>query len=317
MPSQDQTTAKTNGHTIYTPGSSSKPMQGSTWQISYGDGSSASGVVCTDTVQIGPITINNQAVEEAQKADSSFLAANGSDGLLGLAFDTINTVKPNPVNTPVQNMIAQGDIKADSEVFTCYLASYKDKSESSFYTFGAIDQTFANGKTFEYIPVDSSQGFWQWTCPTMTINGTDQSLATSVSILDTGTTLCLLSDADCQKIYSGWGTNDQQAGGYVFPADTPLSKMPTLTFKWGNTTVTFQKEYFAYNTVQGSNNVFGSIQSSGGIGMNIFGDAFLHNTYVVSQSTALHLSVLTAISAQVWDVSKPQLGMIEIATNDQ
>jgi hypothetical protein len=33
------------------------------------------------------------------------------DGLLGLAFGTLNGVKPNKVKTPVENMIAQGDIK--------------------------------------------------------------------------------------------------------------------------------------------------------------------------------------------------------------
>jgi hypothetical protein len=51
---------------------------------------------------------------------------------LGLAFGSINTVKPTPVKTPVENMIAQNDIPQSAELFTCYLGSIKDANESSF-----------------------------------------------------------------------------------------------------------------------------------------------------------------------------------------
>lgn len=38
-------------------------MSGSTWQIEYGDGSSASGVVGTDDVNLGGLIIKNQVRE--------------------------------------------------------------------------------------------------------------------------------------------------------------------------------------------------------------------------------------------------------------
>jgi hypothetical protein len=47
--------------------------------------------------------IKNQAVECATQV-SSALYSGGGDGLLGLALDMLNSVKPNPVPTPVQNM---------------------------------------------------------------------------------------------------------------------------------------------------------------------------------------------------------------------
>lgn len=115
----------------------------STWQISYGDGSSASGTVGTDNVTIGGLTIKNQAVELAKTLSTEF-ASDSSDGLLGLAWPTINTVKPTPVATPVENMITQDDIPSNMELFTAYLGSWRDTADpdkgQSFYTFGFIDQ---------------------------------------------------------------------------------------------------------------------------------------------------------------------------------
>ncbi len=62
-----------------------KTSPGEKWSITYGDGSSASGNVVTDVVNIGGITVQNQAVELAQKMSSEFQSGAG-DGLLGLAF---------------------------------------------------------------------------------------------------------------------------------------------------------------------------------------------------------------------------------------
>lgn len=133
-------------HTIFDPSQSStfNNVPGSTWSISYGDQSTASGTVGTDIVTIGGLTIQNQAVELANKLSTQFIQDSGSSGLLGLAFGQLNTVKPTPVQTPVENMITQNDISADMELFTAYLGSWRDAAEpdqgKSFYTFGYIDQ---------------------------------------------------------------------------------------------------------------------------------------------------------------------------------
>ena len=96
------------GTTYSIPSKSStfKKMTGSTWKISYGDSSSASGDVGTDNVTIGGLTIKNQAIELAKKMSQQFVESTG-DGLLGLAWGSINTVVPTPVQTPVENMITQ------------------------------------------------------------------------------------------------------------------------------------------------------------------------------------------------------------------
>ena len=106
------TTSKNlQGHTVYNPNKSStaKVASGLTWNIRYGDGSSAStdhlllycvvvwkltcmgvtgGNVYTDTIKLDTLSIPGQAVEVATKLSSSFLSSKGSDGLLGLAFPT-------------------------------------------------------------------------------------------------------------------------------------------------------------------------------------------------------------------------------------
>ena len=102
-----QSSGTSSGHTIFDSSKSStwKLSSGETWQIQYGDGSTASGDVGTDVLNVGGLVIEGQAIEEAEKLSASFQSGSG-DGLLGLAFGSINTVKPKPVQTPVENMIS-------------------------------------------------------------------------------------------------------------------------------------------------------------------------------------------------------------------
>lgn len=62
-----------------------KPSDGQHWNITYGDGSSASGTVGTDVVSIGGVEVKNQAVELANKLSPEFQQSAG-DGLCGLAW---------------------------------------------------------------------------------------------------------------------------------------------------------------------------------------------------------------------------------------
>ena len=78
-------------HSIYDSASSntSRPLN-ATWSISYGDGSSANGDVYTDVVSVGGAVVQSQAIELASNVSSDFLSDFSNDGLLGLAFDSIN-----------------------------------------------------------------------------------------------------------------------------------------------------------------------------------------------------------------------------------
>ncbi len=93
--------------TIFDPAKSDsfQLLKGQTWNISYGDGSFAAGVVGTETVNIGGATVTSQAVELATKVAKSFTQDTDNDGLVGLAFSQLNTVQPQPVNTFLDNVL--------------------------------------------------------------------------------------------------------------------------------------------------------------------------------------------------------------------
>jgi hypothetical protein len=77
------------------------------WDVQYGDGSSASGLVGYDDVQIGNLTIAKQAVQVAQNFVGKQFRDGTADGIFGLAFGHINSVRPQPVKTVLESMIEQ------------------------------------------------------------------------------------------------------------------------------------------------------------------------------------------------------------------
>jgi hypothetical protein len=281
--------SKGSGHSIFNSSKSStfKTKSGSSWKISYGDGSSASGTVGTDNVTIGGLTIKNQAVELANQMSTEFQQGTG-DGLLGLAWPAINTVTPTPVATPVENMITQEDIPQSAELFTAKLGSWRDVNDpdkgDSFYTFGYIDQdtVTASGQEIAYTPVDNSQGFWMFDSTSATVNGTTIDQSGNTAIADTGTTLALVSDATCKAIYDAIPNSqyDSTQQGYVFPSNTTADQLPVVTFAVGNTQFTVQKEDLAFADA-GNGMVYGGIQSRGSMTFDILGDTFLKSIYAI------------------------------------
>ena len=124
-------------HHAYNPSKSStyQKADGQAWKIGYGDGSSASGDVGTDIVNIGGLIIKHQAIEMAKEMSKQF-SAGTCDGLLGLGFKSINTITtdgtPDPQPTPVDNMISQADIPKEAELFTsCFYCERDDVPSES------------------------------------------------------------------------------------------------------------------------------------------------------------------------------------------
>jgi hypothetical protein len=95
--SEELPSAQQSGHSVYHPSDNATKMSGYSWSISYGDGSNARGDVYRDTVSIGGITARSQAVEAAQHISRQFLQDQNNDGLLGLAFSSINTGKSDDI----------------------------------------------------------------------------------------------------------------------------------------------------------------------------------------------------------------------------
>ncbi|KAJ7121952.1 acid protease [Mycena crocata] len=273
--SSELTGVSKTGHHVYNPAKSkTATKQGnSTWSISYGDGSSASGNVYLDTVTIGGVSVPKQAVELAERMSRQFSSGEGSDGLLGLAWPAINTVSPKPVKTPVQNMIDQKIIA--KPLFTVKL----DRGDNAgFYSFGEIDTTVTSNP-ITYTPVDNSRGFWMVPSTSYTLNGKTIERTDNTAILDTGTTLALIDDEAVSEIYGAieGAKFDQNQGGWMYPAS---SKVPDVAFAIGDTMYTLNAVDFPYGEAE-DGYVFGGVQSRGTNPFDILGDIFLKSVYVV------------------------------------
>ncbi|KAK3937028.1 peptidase [Diplogelasinospora grovesii] len=269
--STDTPRSEVNGQTVYDASSSSsaKRLSGATWKISYGDGSSSSGIVYLDTVTVGGLTVSRQAVEAAKQVSSSFSRDTSSSGLLGLAFSSINTVSPNQQKTFFDNAMPH----LDAPLFTADLKHNADGR----YNFGYIDKSAYTG-SISYTPVDNSQGFWGFTA---TVDGTDVT-----GIADTGTTLIYLPDSIVTSYYSqvSGARYDSSNAGYIFPCG---SSMPDFSFNvggggGGGGTVTVPGSYVNFApTDQTGQTCFGGLQSDSSIGISIFGDIALKAAFVV------------------------------------
>ena len=225
LPSSSQ-----KGHTIYDPTksttfSNSLP-QGSHFNISYGDGSSASGPVGVDQMDIGGATVAAQAIGLPNVVAQSFVTDSSSNGLVGLAFSKLNTIRPTQQKTFFDNVLPDLTLP----VFTAQLKS----GQVGAYEFGAIDNTAFTGQ-LSTAAVDPSNGFWEVDSASFAVQGVQgtSQIANGKAIIDTGTSLMLVPNA---MVTAYWSTvtgaqSSQQAGGVIFPCNT---KLPDLQVAIGD-----------------------------------------------------------------------------------
>lgn len=124
--SSDTSASQVKGQTLYKPSgsSSAKRLDGQKWSIHYGDNSTSSGIVYSDVVTIGGVSVENQAVESAQQVSESFSSDKQNSGLLGLALDKGNTVRPSKQKTWFSNIMP----RLSEPLFTVRLRHQASKS---------------------------------------------------------------------------------------------------------------------------------------------------------------------------------------------
>ncbi|KAJ8117162.1 hypothetical protein OPT61_g1587 [Boeremia exigua] len=266
-----QASSQLSGHDYYKV-DASKLKSGYSWKISYGDGSGASGKVYADTVTVAGVTATSQAVEAATSVSAAFSQDSDTDGLLGLAFSTINTVSPTRQNTwfdTVKSSLAK-------PLFAVNLKYHA----AGTYDFGFIDSAKYTG-AITYVNVDSSQGFWGFSATGYSV-GTAAAVKSSIAgIVDTGTTLIYIDAAIAKAYYSkvSGAKIDNTQGGYVFPCSATL---PNFSITVGGVAQTVPGKFINYAPLSsGSATCFGGIQTNEGIGFTIFGDIFLKSKYVI------------------------------------
>ncbi|KAF2682064.1 acid protease [Lentithecium fluviatile CBS 122367] len=266
-------------HTAFDPAKSAsfKVMQGAQWKITYGDGSGAAGTVGTDTVTIGGVTVQNQAVETANQVSQSFVRDTNTDGLVGLAFSTLNTVNDGTKKTPQKTFFDNVMNDLDQPVFTADL----DPDGTGVYEFGKIDQTKFTGE-MAWIPVNASSGFWQFpSAKFMVGNQTFNNPSASQAIADTGTSLLLVDQQVADTYYSqvrGAQLN-QQVGGFIYPCGAAL---PDMAVAIGDSYMAvIPGNAITFATVDQANTTcFGGVQGNQGAGLQIYGDTMFKAQFV-------------------------------------
>ncbi|KAK2598461.1 hypothetical protein N8I77_011875 [Diaporthe amygdali] len=276
--SSDTPASQVSGQKIYTPGqsSTSKQLDGASWKITYGDGSGASGIVYTDVVTVGGVSVPNQAVEAATTVAGSFSQDAASSGLLGLAMDSINTVQPRAQKTFFSNAMAN----LAMPLFTANLK----QGEPGNYNFGFVDQTEFTGN-INFVPVNASQGFWAFNSEGFTVgNGQAQDFPHQ-AIADTGTTLMLVADEMVEAYYAQVPSaqNNAQIGGFVFDCNATL---PSLTANIGGFQVAIPGSIIRFapadtDSFDTATACFGGVQSNTGLPFAIYGDIFLKAAFTV------------------------------------
>ncbi|KHN94407.1 secreted aspartic proteinase precursor [Metarhizium album ARSEF 1941] len=271
--SAETPSGEVQGQTLYHPASSStaRLLGGLRWNITYEDGSSSSGDVYSDVVAVGGLQVKGQAVESAQQVSAEF-TGDAASGLLGLAFGSLNTVYPTKQKTFFDN--AQASLAAP--LFTANLNHDADGK----YNFGYIDASEHTG-SITYTAVDNSQGLWGFTATGYAVGDDEPNYRPIPGIADTGTSLLLLDDDTVRAYYAqvSGSQYDSSQGGYTFGCGASL---PDFTFGVEDSSITIPGAYMNYCPTDDSGSTcFGGIQSSAGIGLNIFGDVALKAALVV------------------------------------
>jgi hypothetical protein len=153
------------------------------------------------------------------------------------------------------------------------------------YNFGYINASAYTG-SITYVAVNTNPGYWTFTSSGYGIGSGTFSSTSVTGIADTGTTLLYLPAAVVKAYYAKvtGAANSNTYGGWVFACTATL---PSFTFGVGTARITIPADFLNYGVVEdGSSTCFGGLQSSVGIGINIFGDVALKSAFVVFNGAA-------------------------------
>ncbi|KAK4121413.1 acid protease [Parathielavia appendiculata] len=301
-----------------------KLAEAKTWQIQYGDGSSASGIVGTDLLTVGGLVIKDQAIEVATDMSAEFAKETTMDGLLGLAFGKINTIQsngePDPQPTVVENMISQEDIPKNASLFTSALYSSRDPTEQSFYTFGWIDQDLVkeSGEDIHWTNVNANDGFWMFKSEKASVNDKVISLVGNNAIADTGTTLALVSDVVCEALYAQipGAEYSEQYQGYTIPKDISVEDLPELSIAVGGQHFKVQKHDLLF-AMADDKVWYGGVQSRGENPFDILGDSFLKSIYAIWDLGHKRFGAVPKLEKVVSNGASPKLKSVgDLAVHD-
>ncbi|KAG0264618.1 hypothetical protein BG011_006464 [Mortierella polycephala] len=258
--------------------SSTFKKDGRSWKIKYGDESNASGILGSDIVNVGGISVR-QTVGLATYESEQF-GSSPEDGLFGLGFNTIESVSG--VETFLDNAIAASALT--QPVVSVFLPSFRrNGGEGGEYLFGAIDSSKYTGE-LTYIDV-SKRGYWQIPMDDITFNGQSIGQA-SEGIVDTGTTLVIIGTAAAEAVHNNipgavFRPETINESAYWTVPCTLKTSTDNVGFTLGGKTFDVPLADVAYEALNdGSKDCYSGIQG-GQDNLWILGDVFIKNNYCV------------------------------------
>ncbi|KAF7378460.1 Peptidase A1 domain-containing protein [Mycena sanguinolenta] len=269
-------------------------LPGYTFNISYLDGSGVSGVVGTDQVTIGGLTVTGATLGAANLGPST--PSTFKAGLIGMERGSMS-VKNSTGNSVTRNTWMQ-NIAASlpSPIFAVYLPWGSGAAQSSI-DFGYIDSSKYTG-TLSTVPLMSGTAKWQFTSTSFYVNGVHYSVTTTTSgkaLIDTGTTLLLVYPEIAAAFYAAVPGAYQDSGEWVFPCST--TTFPTLTLDVGGVQapVSHEINWGPWATfANGTKICDGGIQTTSRTTMT-FGDVFLASNYVVFNDAASTIQIANIV----------------------
>ncbi|KAG8952204.1 hypothetical protein FRC04_004911 [Tulasnella sp. 424] len=246
--------------------------------IAFGDGSTADGVISSETVAIGNLGVQNQPFAVITQASKGFDGPNS--GLMGLAFPTLAQTGATPW---FMNLANQGALA--SNVVSFYLS--RQGADGSELCVGCIDGAKFTGQP-EYFPLtpgNASQAYWDIPTQGFTYNGQLVTQAMTATI-DSGTSLIYLPPSQANAVYSKIPGAQPASDGrhYTFPCAN-VASLGTIGMMFPNSNTVFNINPTQFNAGvmdEAAGLCAGAIVSSGTEnGSALVGDAFMSTWYSI------------------------------------
>ncbi|KAK3940503.1 aspartic peptidase domain-containing protein [Diplogelasinospora grovesii] len=259
---------------------------GSYFNISYVDGSGASGDYVSDTITIGATKLDKLQFGIGYTSSSA-------QGILGIGYP-INEVQVGRAgkaaydNLPAQ-MVADGLIQ--SKAYSLWLNDLDSNTGSIL--FGGVDTEQYTG-SLQTVPIQSESGTFAEFLITLTklqMGATTiaDNLALAV-LLDSGSSLTYLPDALVQDIYNAVGAQYDSEEGAAYVPCSLANNATNLTFTFSEPEINVQMDELVLDLVTASGKrptfqngvaacLFGIAPA--GSGTNVLGDTFIRSAYLV------------------------------------
>ncbi|KAG9248233.1 aspartic peptidase domain-containing protein [Calycina marina] len=280
----------------------------SDFNISYVDGSGASGDYVTDTITFGTTTLDDLQFGIGYESSSA-------QGILGIGYE-VNEVQVSRVGkSAYQNLPAK--LVADSVIASNAYSLWLDDLASSTGSilFGGVDKAKYTG-SLQTLPIQQYGGQYSEFLVTMTgitMGGATvaENLAEPV-LFDSGSSLTYLPDSITESIYESVSAQYSAEDGTAFVPCSLANSNSTIDFTFSSPVISVPMDEMVITVYSSTGRqltftdgtdacLFGIAPS--GSGVNVFGDTFLRSAYVVFDLDNNEISIAqTNFSATTSDI---------------